>query len=148
MKIPEPDKIKHWCQARGIDLCILFGSQATGKARPPSDVDIALFSQTNPALPKNLLRLYGELEDLFGYEVDLVIIERDTDPVLRLEIFQHGKPLYESQPGLFVEQRVLAVKLYDDTEPLRRWRDRVLAQRILNLKYVDKTKYVACHQEE
>lgn len=96
-------------------------------------MDIALFSQTNPTLSKNLLRLYGELEDLFGYEVDLVIIERDTDPVLRLEIFQHGKPLYESQPGLFVEQRVLAVKIFDDTEPLRQWRRRVLAQRILNL---------------
>jgi predicted nucleotidyltransferase len=148
MKLPEPDKIKPWCQARGIDLCILFGSQATGKARSNSDVDIALFSQTNFTLQKDLLRLYGELEDFFGYEVDLVIIERDTDPVLRLEIFRHGKPLYESQPGLFVEQRILAAKLYDDTEHLRRRRDRMLAQRILNLKYVDKTKYVACRQEE
>jgi predicted nucleotidyltransferase len=146
MKLPEPDKIKHWCQARGIDLCILFGSQATGKARTNSDVDIALFSQTNPALPQKLLRLYGETEDLFGYEVDLVIIERDTDPVLRLEIFQHGKPLYESQTGLFIQQRILAVKIFDDTEPLRRWRRRVLAQRILNLKYIDKKRYVATHQ--
>ncbi|MGH7594802.1 MAG: type VII toxin-antitoxin system MntA family adenylyltransferase antitoxin [bacterium] len=146
MKFAEPDKIKHWCQARGIDLCILFGSQATGKARATSDVDIALFSQTNPALQKDLLRLYGELEDLFGYEVDLMIVERDTDPVLRLEIFQHGKPLYESQPGLFIQQRILAIKVFDDTEPLRRWRRRVLAQRILNLKYIDKKKYVATYQ--
>lgn len=104
MKIPEPDKIKQWCQDRGIDLCILFGSQATGKVRPDSDTDIALFSQSNPTLHKELLRLYGELEDLFGHEVDLVIIKSDTDPVLRLEIFQYGKPLYESQPGWFVEQ--------------------------------------------
>jgi hypothetical protein len=103
-------------------------------------VDIALFSQTNPALSKNLLRLYGELEDLFGYEVDLVIIDGDSDPVLRLEVFQHGKPLHESQPGLFAEQRFLAVKLNDDTEQVRRPRDRMLAQRILNLKYVDRTK--------
>jgi predicted nucleotidyltransferase len=146
MKLPESDKIKHWCQARGIDLCILFGSQATGEARPQSDVDIALFSQTNPTLQKDLLRFYGELEDLFGYEVDLVIVERDTDPVLRLEIFQHGKPIYESQTGLFIQQQILAVKIFDDTEPLRRWRRRVLAQRILNLKYIDKKKYVATHQ--
>jgi len=148
MKFPAPDKIKQWCQARDIDLCILFGSQATGKTHANSDVDIALFSATDPNLKDRLIDLYGELEDLFGYEVDPVIIHRDADPVLRLEVFQHGKPLYESQPGLFVEQRVLAVKLYDDTEPLRRVRDRVLAQRILNLKYVDKTKYVVCHQEE
>ncbi len=120
MKIPEPDKIKHWCQARGIDLCILFGSQATGEARANSDVDIALFSATDPTLKDRLLCLYGELEDLFGYEVDLVIVEKDTDPVLRVEIFQHGKPLYESQTGLFIQQRILAVKIFDDTEPLRR----------------------------
>lgn len=146
MKIPELDKIKHWCQARGIDLCILFGSQATGEIHPNSDVDIALFSATDPTLKDRLLCLYGELEDLFGYEVDLVIIERDTDPVLRVEIFQHGKPLYESQTGLFIQQRILAVKIFDDTEPLRRLRRRVLAQRILNLKYIDKKKYVATHQ--
>jgi len=144
MKIPEPDKIKQRCEAHRIDLCILFGSQATGKIHHQSNVDIALFSATNPHLKDRLINLYGELEDLFGYEVDPVIIHRDADPVLRLEVFQHGKPLYESQPGLFIEQRILAVKLYDDTEPLRRVRDRVLAQRILNLKYVDKTKYVAC----
>jgi hypothetical protein len=113
-------------------------------AKPYSDVDIALFSETNPDLKDRLLSLYGELEDLFGFEVDLVIITDDMDPVLRLEIFQYGRPLYESQPGLFIEQKVLAVKIYDDTEPLRRIRDRVLAQRILNLKYVDKTKYAVC----
>ena len=148
MKIPESDKIKQWCQARQIDLCILFGSQATGKTHRHSDIDIALFSETNLNLKDHLIDLYGELEDLFGREVDVVIIHRDVDPVLRLEVFQHGKPLYESQPGLFIEQRILAVKLYDDTEPLRRVRDRVLAQRILDLKYVDKTKYVVCHQEK
>ncbi len=142
MKIPEPEKIKHWCQARGIDLCILFGSQAAGKTHRGSDVDIALFSATNADLRQHLLSLIGEAEDLFGDPIDLVIIEEDTDPVLRLEAFQHGKPLYESQPGLFVEQRIIAVKLYDDTEQLRRMRDRILAQRIINLKYVDKTKYV------
>jgi predicted nucleotidyltransferase len=146
VKAFNPEEVKLWCQARGIDLCILFGSQATGKVRANSDVDIALFSATDPTLKDRLLRLYGELEDLFGYEVDLVIIERDTDPVLRLEIFQHGKPLYESQPGLFIQQRILAVKIFDDTEPLRRWRRHVLAKRILNLKYIDKKKYVATHQ--
>jgi predicted nucleotidyltransferase len=146
MKIPEIDKLERWCHERGIDLCILFGSQATGKARRDSDVDIALFSAGNPNLKKHLLSLIGEAEDLFGYPIDLVIIDDDSDPVLRLEVFQNGKPLYESQQGLFAEQQILATKIFNDTEPLRRVRDRVLAQRILNLKYVNKQKYVACNQ--
>ncbi|MDZ7362065.1 MAG: nucleotidyltransferase domain-containing protein [candidate division KSB1 bacterium] len=145
MKIPEPEKIKQWCQARGIDLCILFGSQAAGKTHRSSDVDIALFSATNSDLCQHLLSLIGEAEDLFGDPIDLVIIEEDTDPVLRLEAFQHGKLLYESRRGLFTEQHIMAIKIFDDTEPLRQWRRRVVAQRILDLKYVDKEKYAPAH---
>jgi predicted nucleotidyltransferase len=145
MKSIEIDKLKHWCPGRQIDLCILFGSQATGKTHANSDVDVALLSLTDHNLQKHWLRLNGELEDWFGQTIDLVIINSETDPVLRLEIFQHGKPLYESQPGLFTEQHIVAIKLFEDTEPLRRWRRRVIAQRILNLKYVDKKKYVATH---
>lgn len=146
MKNPDLEKLKHWCQSNTIDLCVLFGSQATGKTHARSDLDVALFSTTQINLKKELLRLMGELEDLFSQPVDLVIIEPDIDPVLRLEIFQHGKSLYESRSGLFNEHRVLAVKIYDDTEPLRRIRDRVLAERILNLKYVDKEKYVPANR--
>lgn len=145
MKFPEPEKIKQWCQARQIDLCILFGSQATGKTHANSDVDIALFSAAKSNLRPRLLSLIGEAEDLFGDPIDLVIIEEDTDPVLRLEVFQHGKPLYESRQGLFVEQHIMAIKIFDDTEPLRQWRRRVLAQRILDLKYVNKEKYAPAH---
>ena len=134
MITPDQEKLTNWCQINGIDLCVLFGSQATGRTHARSDVDVALLSASKPDLRKELLRLMGELEDQFGQPVDLVIIEPDTDPLLRLEIFQHGQPLYESRTGLFNEHRVLSVTIYDDTEPLRRVRDRVLAERILKLK--------------
>lgn len=144
-----PNNLKNWCRKNDINLCILFGSQATGKTHARSDTDIALWSLQRSVLQRQWLRLNGELEDLFGHPVDLVVINPEMDPVLRLEIFQHGQPLYESQPGLFAEQHIVAVKLYEDTEPLRRLRDRVLAKRILNLKYVDNKKYVATsHQKQ
>lgn len=41
---------------------------------------------------------------------------------------------------MFIEELAMAVKVYDDTEPLRRLRDRVLAERILNLKDAGKSK--------
>jgi len=134
MKFSEPDKIKPWCQAREIDLCILFGSQATGKTHRNSDVDIALFSETNPDLSRHLLRFIGEAEDLFGNLIDVVVIDMESDPELLLEIFQHGRLLYESQPGLFIEHRIYAIRIFEDTEPLCRLRDEVLAQRTLNTK--------------
>lgn len=124
------DKLRQWCQKRGIDLCILFGSRATGRIHARSDWDIAIYSRRHPNLQAELLRLYGELEDIFGHPVDLVIIHRDINPVLCLEIFQHGKLLYEAEPGLFVEQHIRAIKLHEDTEPLRRRRNQQLAEHI------------------
>ena len=129
-------KLAAWCRKNGIDLAVLFGSQVKGKTHARSDTDIALLSLGTQDLRRQWLRLNGQLEDLFAHPVDLVIIDRDTDPVLRLEIFHHGRPLFASRPGLFDEQHIVSIKIYDDTEPLRRVRDRVLTRRILNLKYV------------
>ncbi len=114
---------------------ILFGSQATGKTKARSDVDIALSSRTAP-LRENVIRLYGEMEDLFQQEVDVAIIDAVTDPVLLLEIFQKGKALYEAKPGLFFEQKIRAFRIFEDTEPLRRFRDAVLARRVQEMKNV------------
>lgn len=114
---------------------ILFGSRATGKTHARSDTDIALFSHTNP-LRAHHVRLYGEMEDLLCEEVDITILDRDTDPVLLLEVFQKGKCLYESQPGLFFGQKLRAYKIFEDTAPLRALRDQALARRIKGLKHV------------
>lgn len=131
----DQQKIQDWCRARNIDLMILFGSQATGKTHPRSDIDIALFS-LQKGLRERHVRLYGEMEDLMGQEIDVAIIDEVTDPVLRLEVFQKGKCLYASHPNLFNDQKIQTIKIYDDTEPLRRMRDRVLVERIKALKNV------------
>lgn len=123
---------RRWCEPRGIDLVVLFGSRATGKVHPRSDVDIALYART-AKLRSQWVRLYGDMEDLLGEEIDVSIIDGETDPVLRLEVFRKGKCLYEAEPGLFFEQQLTAMKIYEDTEPLRRLRDQVLAKRIREL---------------
>lgn len=128
-------KLQAWCQSRGIDLMILFGSRATGKTHSRSDTDIALFSCTNH-LRANHVRLYGEMEDLFHQEIDVAILDLDTDPVLLVEVYQKGKCVYESEPGLFFEQKLRAHKIFEDTAPLRALRDQALAQRIKALQHV------------
>jgi hypothetical protein len=35
--------IEVWCSERPLCLCVLFGSQATGKTHAQSDVDLALW---------------------------------------------------------------------------------------------------------
>ncbi|MEK7727928.1 MAG: nucleotidyltransferase domain-containing protein [candidate division KSB1 bacterium] len=135
MLILDKNVLQEWCRARGIDLMILFGSRATGKTHPGSDIDLALFARANH-LREHHVRLYGEMEDLFREEIDVAILDLDADPVLLMEVYQKGKCLYESEPGLFFEQKIRAYKIFEDTEPLRRFRDQALAQRIKALQHV------------
>jgi predicted nucleotidyltransferase len=112
-------KLDRWAGAAGCRLLVLFGS-AAGPADAPRDVDLALSFTDLPA-PERRLRIIGELQDLCGASpVDVVFLHRDTDPVLRFEIFRSGTPIHESRPALFVEEAVRALALYEDALPFRR----------------------------
>lgn len=109
--------------ARGEPACrllVLFGSAAASRTRPGSDLDLAVsFDPLPPALER--VRLIGRVQDRCGARrADVVFLGLDTDPVLRFEIFKRGELLYEADPGLFDEERVRAVMLYQDASPFRR----------------------------
>jgi predicted nucleotidyltransferase len=111
--------IQCWCRQQTIDLCVLFGSQATGKARAQSDVDLALWPQT-PLAAQTKLGWMGELEDLLERPVSVVVVSPDLDPVLGFEIVRHGRVLFERQPGLWPTNRLRLWQAYTDSEPCRR----------------------------
>lgn len=112
--------LEAWAQEAGCRLLVVFGSGATGREGPESDLDLALSYDTLPP-PGERLRIIGELADRCGdRSPDVVFLHPGTDPVLRFEIFREGEPIYEREPGLFVEQRVRAAMLYHDALPFRR----------------------------
>ena len=113
-------QLARWAGASGCHLLVLFGSSASGKAKRPRDVDLALLFADLPGAERRL-SIIGELQDLCGRQrVDVVYIRPETDPVLRFEIFRHGTPIYESRAGLFVEEAVRAISLHEDALPFRR----------------------------
>lgn len=111
--------VKEWCNGRAVQLCVLFGSQATGKARVDSDVDLALWVKPSPE-PLVKLRWLRELEELLGKEVNLVWVSPDTNPVLGFEIVRDGRVLFEGEPGIWATKRRHLWQAYTDSEPLRR----------------------------
>lgn len=116
-----PDDIDALCKRHGVELLVLFGSQAGGSTHPASDVDLAVLTHPDVAVSK--LDLMFQLGGLFGdREIDLVLLTRDTDPLLLHEIFTNGRPLHEAQPGIFEREQLRAWKLYLDTEKLRQMR--------------------------
>ena len=112
-------EIAAFCKENNIDLLVLFGSQAVGKTHGGSDVDVAV--KIRRGIESSKLDLIFGLGGLFKEgEIDLVLITRDTDPLLLSEIFSQGKLLYEERPGIYEQERLRAWKLYLDTEKLRR----------------------------
>ena len=118
--IPDLDRlVAQWCRAHPVDLCVLFGSQATGKMHAASDVDIALWPGEDVA-PRTKLHWLVELQELLDSEVSLVFVSPDLDPVLGMEIVRHGRLLYEATPDLWAKKRLDLWHAYNDSLPFRR----------------------------
>jgi len=77
-----------------VELAILFGSQASGRARADSDVDIAVM------LPRAMtasekIAMVGDLALATGRAIDLIDLRTAGEPLLG-QIIQHGTRLLGS----------------------------------------------------
>jgi predicted nucleotidyltransferase len=81
-----------------VKAVFLFGSFAKNKARPASDVDIAVL--LGPSIPEDSyldqrLQFMSDLSGALGREADVVIFN-EAGPVLKHQIFEFGRLLYET----------------------------------------------------
>lgn len=72
-----------------ITLAVLFGSLATGKARPDSDLDIAVGAKI-PLTAVERIALIQALAEKIGRPVDLIDLKLVGEPLLG-QIVQHGQ---------------------------------------------------------
>ena len=125
--------IKHLKTHKEILFAYLFGSQATGKARPNSDVDIAIYlSEKIPA--KQMLawrlRLMAELSPILPTDVIEIVVLNEAPLVLRYEVYSKGKLLVNADPSKELECRLRTLDEYFDTAPFRAMFRRVMRQKI------------------
>lgn len=100
-------------------LCVLFGSQATGRANAHSDVDLAIWPSESLSTSTKL-RWVTELELLLDNDVSLVLVSADLDPVLGMEIVRHGRLIFEKEPELWFHHRLQLWHAYNDSLPFLR----------------------------
>ncbi len=112
------DVVIPWCQQQPVNLCVLFGSQATGKTHPHSDVDVAIWPMHTLSVATRL-EWVVELETRLNQNVSLVIVSPDLDPVLQFEIIRQGRLMFEARPGLWDEKRLELWHAYNDSLPFR-----------------------------
>ncbi|GAB4255588.1 MAG: hypothetical protein Kow00122_13830 [Thermoleophilia bacterium] len=108
-------------QEPGLRFARLFGSRADSRARPDSDVDLAVLlapeavgTGRGPVLRRLEEVLYERFPGLIFHVVDLAT----APPLLQVEIMTHGMTLVPGRAGLEEELRLKALKLFFDTAPL------------------------------
>ena len=111
--------VHDWCQTRPIRLCVLFGSQATGRTHRASDVDLAVWpSESSDSQTK--LGWLVELQDLLDKDVSLALVSPDLDPVLGMEIVRNGRVIFNTDSNLWAKERARLWHAYNDSLPFRR----------------------------
>jgi predicted nucleotidyltransferase len=98
-----------------IELIVLFGSAATGRAAARSDVDVAVLCDGPADLDALFLTLAPRLKT---DRLDLVDLRR-AGPLLAFEVARSGCMLFERSPGAFHRFQSLASRRYVDTKKLR-----------------------------
>ena len=108
------------CADNKIELALLFGSAAQGKAVPDSDVDLALLMERHCYPGESILRgrlkrrMIRELSGLLRTSLlDLVILNQ-ASPLLRHQVARTCKVLYENHPCTFTGYASLALRQHND----------------------------------
>lgn len=118
-----------------VILAYLYGSQATGNARPLSDVDIAiLFSEEVPERERfgRLCHLGAMLMGVFHRnDVNVVDLE-EAPPLLKNNVRVGGRVIYCADEDRRIDFEVETLREFEDTKPLRQVRYSYLLERIDN----------------
>lgn len=115
----------------GLKLVVLYGSQATGKAKPNSDIDIAILGKRRIDFKKHI-ELIGEFAGVFRTdEVDVKLLH-DTNPLFRYQVMRDGVLLYGENYD-FVSFRAYAFRDYMDSQDLIHFKQMMIQKRISHL---------------
>lgn len=107
------------CRDLPVRLVVLFGSQAQGRARPDSDVDIGVWFSGDPDY-RALSRIASAVEAVVQRrDVDCVPLDFDH-PSFALNVAQSCEPLYDRSGRAFMEFFLTAHNEYDDALEWRR----------------------------
>lgn len=126
-------QLKPMLEKYGVVLAYLYGSQATGKAGPLSDVDIAvLFARgvKSGERFRRVLELMGDLASAFKRD-DVNVLDLDEGPpLLNDNVRVHGRVIFCADERARIAFMIRALQQYEDTEPMRREQNYYLREKI------------------
>jgi len=116
------DRLARVLDARGVVAASLVGSQATGKAGPLSDVDVAVWLDPGLSFTERYecsVKLTCAAAAALGTdEIDLIVLN-DASPLMRHRAMRDGVRLLERDRAARVRLEARGLLEYLDTAPLR-----------------------------
>ncbi len=112
------------------DSVFLFGSAATGRRTPDSDVDLAVLA-SHPLDPVALFEARGRMTDLLGVPVDVVSL-RDASPIVAMQVLRKGRLLVDHHPTATARFAMVVPSMYADLKRSRAPAEAALRKRVLN----------------
>jgi uncharacterized protein len=107
-----------------VQLCIVFGSAASGTATARSDLDVAI-SAAGPLAADRRLELIEALSASIDHDIDLVDLMAASGPILR-QILSKGVIVQNREKALYA--RLISRMLLDQADMMPLY-DRVLKER-------------------
>lgn len=117
-------------QQRDVDFSLLFGSLASGRDNPLSDIDIGVYLKSG----KDILELgQRQIELTCGVmrlcrlnNVDIVVLNI-ANPFLRFQILKYGRLLYAQDEKHFFKFKAASLARYQDIKPMYDLYNRIAA---------------------
>ncbi len=104
-------------QLPSVRLAVLFGSHARGRAKPHSDIDVAV--SLDPDTPETRKQLREVIAAAVPRAVD-VVFARGAPPLLRMEVARYGRVLFERVPYAWADFKAEAMIDGCDFAPVAR----------------------------
>lgn len=127
-------KIAEIAEKHGLNLVVLFGSQATGKTHKESDIDIAYAGDKKLTFDEEI-QVNSDLVDSFKRDDVQLVNIRKASPLLMKQIVDHAVVLYERERNIFNSIYILAQRMFEDAVTLFDLRRHYLDYKLKEYKY-------------
>jgi hypothetical protein len=101
----------------GVVFAYLFGSMAAGSPAPMSDIDIAVYLESNTGEFECRLEIIGHLSDIFRTDDLDVVLLNTAPPTLVMNILKAKKILVDKEPFTRHRFESMAFRRYFDFAP-------------------------------
>lgn len=96
-----------------IIAAYVFGSQATGKAGPHSDVDVAVLLDEDRQQDFDTLQFMVDLEKALNRNADLVLLNNAGEPI-KHQVRRDGRIVFDRDPKRRKHWEIMSTKFYQD----------------------------------